>query len=366
MRFSSTALQRASHPAASSVALAFLVLSAAHGCGDEADSPPSSARPAEAPAPRAQSASPPSAAAAPRRCGDDASWSGAEVLEASDGARLYYRVAGPADAPAVVFLHGGPGGNALAFERSVGARLEASLRVVTLDQRGCARSNGGPENLALGMDETIADLERLRAALGIARWTPIAHSFGGLQALAYASRHPDAIERVVLVEGVTDPSASLQHQVEVLAEGGSAELQALARGEGSPFDRMLMAYQLLGRAEVQRRLHWVSPEAQRRAEGWERDAGLAQCTRDGVLGSYRAGGWIEPHPELVQRLRWPTLFVAGRQSRVFGGGAVQAAAEALGAEVRWLEQSGHFPFVEEPEAFAELVTGFVRSPSAPQ
>ena len=94
------------------------------------------------------------------------------------------------------FVHGGPGYNAYGFERSIGPRLERSIRMVYLDQRGCGRSAGGAEDLPLGMDETVADFERLRAQLGIARWSVIAHSYGGLVALVYASRHVDAIEIV--------------------------------------------------------------------------------------------------------------------------------------------------------------------------
>lgn len=330
-----------------------LALATLAACGSE----PS---PAPAPAPEVREAP------QPRRCGADEAWGG-EVLETDDGARLYYRVAGPEDAPVVVYLHGGPGANAWSLERAVGAQLERSLRMVYFDQRGCGRSNGGAPALPLGMDDTVADLERLRARVGAARWSVLGHSFGGLQALVYADRHPEAVERLVLVEATVDPDAALEHQVQVLAETGPPELEAVARSQAPAFDRMMMLYQRLGRAEVQRRLHWAELEAQRRAEGWDQSARLTSCTRDGVLASYRAGGWIARREELQQRRDPPTLFVAGRRSRVFGERAVHAMAETLGAELRWLEASGHFPFVEEPDAFADLVSAFVRgAPSAPE
>lgn len=331
-----------------------LALGALVGCGAETEPTPTPEPTVQRPAP-----------AAPRRCGADEAWEGGEVLETDDGARLYYRVAGPADAPVVVYLHGGPGGNALSLERSAGPRLEASLRMVYLDQRGCGRSNGGPADLPLGMDPSLADLERLRTALGVTRWTVLGHSFGGLQALVYANRHADAVDKLVLVEATVDPHAALEHQVEVLGEG-SPELAAVAASQSPPFDRLLMIYQMLGRGEVQRRLHWTSPDAQRRAESWETTARLTSCTRDGVLATYRSTGWVDPRPELQQRRAQRTLFVAGRQSRVLGEPAVTSVAETLGAEVRWLEQSGHFPFVEEPEAFAETVVRFVESAAPPE
>ncbi len=331
-------------------ALLVLLLTACSSAPEETRPPPSAA-PAEPPA--------------PRRCGADVAFEGGELLETPDGARIHYRVAGPADAPPVVFLHGGPGYNAFGFERAVGERLERSLRMVYLDQRGCGRSAGGARELALGMDPTIADLERLREHLGIARWGVVGHSFGGLLALVYATRHASAVERVLLIEATADVHAALEHQVRALGEPpATPEVVAIAQEDGPPIDRMVRIYQLVGRVEVQRRLHWASPAAQRRAEAWDQQSMLLDCTRDGVLDSYRDAGWTDAHPELMQHLPMPSLLMVGRRSRVLGEELATTSASAWGAELVWMEESGHFPFVEEPERFVEVVTGFLR-PSAP-
>lgn len=298
--------------------------------------------------------------ARPTRCGAALAYEGGSFLETPDGARLHYRVAGPEGAPPVVFLHGGPGYNSVGFERAVGVRLERSLRMIYLDQRGCGRSAGGARDLPLGMDPTVLDLERLREHLELARWSVIGHSFGGLLALVYATRHAGSIERVVLVETTADVRAALEHQVQAMAEEPSSpEIAEIAREEGPPLDRLVRIFQIAGRVEVQRRLHWASPAAQRRAEGWDQQAQLLDCTRDGVLPSYRDAGWTDAHPELMQRLASPSVLVVGRRSRVLGEDVVARSAEAWGSEVAWMEESGHFPFVEEPERFAEVVLPFL-------
>jgi hypothetical protein len=56
-----------------------------------------------------------------------------------EGADLYVEQVGPADAPPVVFLHGGPGASAHAFREFLGDDLE-SYRMVYADQRGGGRS----------------------------------------------------------------------------------------------------------------------------------------------------------------------------------------------------------------------------------
>jgi hypothetical protein len=74
-------------------------------------------------------------------CGNDVAYAnGGEYLVAQDATPVWFRAAGPVDSPPVLFLHGGPGYNTYSFERAAGHLLEAKLRMLYLDQRGCGRS----------------------------------------------------------------------------------------------------------------------------------------------------------------------------------------------------------------------------------
>src|SRR5690606_26153007 len=65
---------------------------------------------------------------------------GGSFATASDGVRIWYKLAGREGAPVIAYLHGGPGYNAYVFEESAGRLLEETFRVLYLDQRGCGRS----------------------------------------------------------------------------------------------------------------------------------------------------------------------------------------------------------------------------------
>ncbi len=164
------------------------------------------------------------------------------------------------------------------------------------------------------------------------------------------------------MEAFADPEASLAHQVEVLAEGGAPNVVAVASEPRPALDRMMFLYQMLGRAEVARRLHWASHDAERRAEAIDHRSLLSRCTRDGVLPAYRAGHWIGPHPELMRALPRPSLYIAGRASHVLPEARIRANASKWGSELVWMEHSGHFPYAEEPARFVELVTAFLHPP----
>ncbi|WP_313022995.1 alpha/beta fold hydrolase [Mobilicoccus sp.] len=137
------------------------------------------------------------------------------------------------DRPYLVYLQGGPGGEA---PRPSGVPwapgwLERALkdyRVLMLDQRGTGRStpfgeadlradatgdsghDGNPVDTATlaerlthhRADAIVADAELLREHLGVERWSLLGQSFGGFTALAYLSRHADRLSEVYFTGGL--------------------------------------------------------------------------------------------------------------------------------------------------------------------
>lgn len=118
------------------------------------------------------------------------------MLDVGDGHQLYLEISGPADAPAAVYLHGGPGSGCQPDHR----RLfdPAGVRTVLFDQRGAGRSLPKRSREANTTARLVADLEAIREALGLARWLVVGGSWGATLALAYAQRHPERVTGLVL------------------------------------------------------------------------------------------------------------------------------------------------------------------------
>lgn len=276
---------------------------------------------------------------------------------------MWFRTRGEVTHPPVLFVHGGPGYNSYAFDLAVGERLAGQLRLVLVDHRGAGRSAtaGGP----VSVGATLADFEALREHLGIDRWFVVAHSFGGALALNYVRRYPESSAGLILVETSADLPDALDHQVDVVASraeelwpAAREDLQRLAEGHEPPMSRLMRAYAVVGREELQRALHWRSAENQREADGWDRASGLLRCTRRGVIEAYEEAGWFTT-PTGGERLEVPGILIGGRHSEVIGEANLRASAAAWEVPLHFLEESGHFPYVEEPDEFTALVTSWV-------
>jgi len=118
------------------------------------------------------------------------------MLRVSPVHSLYFEESGNPNGKPVVFLHGGPGGGTDGKQRRFFD--PARYRIVLFDQRGCGKS----EPHASLEDNTtwhlVADIESLRAHLGIERWQVFGGSWGSTLALAYAETHPSRVTELVL------------------------------------------------------------------------------------------------------------------------------------------------------------------------
>jgi len=117
-------------------------------------------------------------------------------LKVSGLHELYYEECGSPSGKPVVMLHGGPGGGITPLMRRYhDPRL---YRIILFDQRGCGRSIPHAALEANTTWDLVADIERLRAHLGIDSWQVFGGSWGSTLALAYAETHPDRVSELIL------------------------------------------------------------------------------------------------------------------------------------------------------------------------
>src|SRR3954451_11405195 len=152
------------------------------------------------------------------------------------GVRLFFDVEGEKfvpdgpvmrEKPVLLMLHGGPGADHSIYRPAYSALADIA-QVVYLDHRGNGRSEDGPRerwNLAQWGDDVHAFCE----ALGITDPVVLGASFGGMVALAYATRHPTHPSKLVLISTAAAGGSHLEHRVKLFERFGGPEAGAMAR-----------------------------------------------------------------------------------------------------------------------------------------
>lgn len=276
-------------------------------------------------------------------------------LTTSDGVGLAYDLAG--QGPAAVFVHGGPGSGSHAFRVLSDGALEKHFRIAWLDQRGSGASASAPSG-DYSLERQVADLEELRASLGLERWTLIAYSFGGLIAQAYAQAHPERVAAIVHVNSLLDLPASMESS----AAFGHSLLPADRRPPLDPAmplpQRYFMVLGLLAQAGLSDRLQYADDGARER--GKARLAARPPAARNADMArrlfAGNPGRYVEDMTAATAAVHAPVLVIAGNADHVTGPAHHQA--------FRYPKQTvavldgGHMAFYEDAAGFERALAAF--------
>ena len=282
-------------------------------------------------------------------------------LDVGDGQRLYWEVCGnPRGKPAVV-LHGGPGSGC-------GPRWRrffdpAAWRIVLFDQRGRGRStpHAADAETDLAVNTTrhlVADLERLRGALGIERWLVFGGSWGVTLALAYALAHRARVSEMVLFSLGLSTAREVDWLTVQAGRFFPAAWEAFRAGAGAaPGERLADAYaRLLNDADPgvreQAARDWcawedahVAVRADHRPDPRYEDPRFRMAFARLVTHYWRHGGWLEDG-ELLRRAPElagvPGVLVHGRLDLSTPPDMAWALSRAWpGSELTLVDEAGH-------------------------
>ena len=286
----------------------------------------------------------------------------AEGFSTTTSQPLYWREDGPADAPPIVLLHGGPGAHHdYLYPQCL--ELAKSHRVFTYDQRGGGRSKTDDRTPITWRTQT-EDLAQLITEFELSPLTVVGYSWGGLLAMLYsiqaATQTPQA--------GAQPPMPSPKKLVLISPA-------PITRAWRNDFETELVERQRSPQIEAFRAELNASGLRERDNDAYRQRAFeisvagyFANPLRASALTPFRVTGRVQQSIweslgdfDLRDGLRGvhsPVLVVHGRQDPIPLVSA-QAAAEVLSGEIVVLDDCGHVPYVEQPLALFNSVETFL-------
>lgn len=123
---------------------------------------------------------------------------------------LYSKAYGnPKNIP-VIFIHGGPSGNATLFEGTTAQKLaDKGFYLIVYDRRGEGRSKD--ENATMTFKESFEDLKGIYTTYHIKKANILAHSFGGIIGTLFASQFPEKVNTLTLAGALFTQQETYDH-----------------------------------------------------------------------------------------------------------------------------------------------------------
>ncbi|PTX61859.1 proline iminopeptidase [Melghirimyces profundicolus] len=250
----------------------------------------------------------------------------------------------------IVFLHGGPGDEHRYFLPHV-TPLANDFTLIFYDQRGCGQS-AAPHSTAFNMKDEMEALEELRESLGMQKMNLLGQSWGTILGLFYAVHYPEHVSRLMLVSYIGLKGADLKRFGELLAdrmtEKENEELNNLENNTYhlTPEERqkkltdLVFPYYLYNRENLKR----ITPTR------INHKVNKQIC--DDILANYDV-------EDLLYKLdSIPVMIIQGAKDLITPDICQETLKKVPHAKMEIFHQSGHWPFLEEPEKFISVTKPF--------
>jgi pimeloyl-ACP methyl ester carboxylesterase len=271
-----------------------------------------------------------------------------------DGFNVFYRQAGPIDAPALLLLHGFPSAGHM-FRELIPA-LSDRFHLVAPDLPGFGQSDMPPHT---GFSYTFAKLaeviERFTEVIGLARFSIYVFDYGAPTGFRLAVRHPERITAIISQNG--------NAYDEGLSDGWSP-VRAYWQ-DPSEANRNALRSFLAPETTVWQYTHGVPDTTRVSPDGYSLDnfyltrPGADEVQLD-LLGDYKSNVALYPAFQTYFRThRPPLLAIWGENDPFFvPPGAKAFQRDIPNAEVRFLP-TGHFALETHCDAIAAAIREFL-------
>ena len=233
-------------------------------------------------------------------------------------------------------------------------------KTVLVDFEGTGRSQYRKADPTwVSLDNLVGNVELVRKKLGIKNWTAIGHSYGGMFALYYAVKHPEAITKVVSISGTgTDNKFQQYYGVNIRSRFTPEDIKkmqeihsptsTLTESEKAIQEVLVMTPAIFfDRSKAPRFMNNIPPDEMKMV----------------MNGDYFQSMFIELNKldigKEVYQLNTPIRIIQGRQDAIGEAVPVLLNERSKDSKLYFVERSAHAPWAEQPEIFFKALKDFL-------
>jgi proline iminopeptidase len=270
-------------------------------------------------------------------------------------ATLHYNISGKGNP--ILLLSGGPGNSANSL-LEIANRLSKDFQCILFDQRGTGQSVTHPlDSTTINLDQAVKDINLLKEKLQLKKITIIGHSWGAMFAMYYATKYPETIEKLVLIgPGPLSLEGDITSDNRI-ARASIAQREFMKRANDSISKNLATQNTQRALLEMIWRLSFY--------DAYKADSLiqiLSKSSRNREMGRLMMKDMSKKYNvrEGVAKLRVPLLVISGRQDPVAVFPSFEIKELNNRATIYWINKSGHFPWLEQPEAFYSNLIKFLK------
>ncbi|MCH2043359.1 MAG: alpha/beta hydrolase [Saprospiraceae bacterium] len=291
------------------------------------------------------------------------------------GQDLHIQTYGNPTDPTIIYLHGGPGYNSVAFERTAAEELsKAGFFVINYDRRGEGRSTDDKANFSF--KETFKDLNRIYKQYKLKKATLVGHSFGGLVGTLYSEKYKSKVKALVLLSSPIDFQESFKHILQRAKSIYAKKEMSVQMGMIEAIGKMDTSSLIYSSSCF---MHAIQTDAYSpKSPTDEAKEILEKMKTDEIILKYGAkmtqapvyGFWdneayttINLKPNLKKLFEQKTTIYAiyGKEDGLFSRQQVEDLYKIIGEEnVKYLDNCSHNPFIDQQSEFIQVLSTWLK------
>jgi proline iminopeptidase len=292
---------------------------------------------------------------------------------------LFSNAFGDPKNPVIVFIHGGPGYNAVSFELGAAVNLAGlGYYVITFDQRGSGRSKKDSITDHYKFNKADVDINTILKKYNVTQAVFIGHGWGGTEAIKYAESYPEKVKGIVLLSSPLNYQLMFKSIIQHCREKfknkkDTMQLRLLSNVQKIDTTRLDYSSNCFMFAMNNSLYTPLKPGAEREhiyeeIKENKKAIYLSNMTVEPVYGFYMNEQYttLDMQYDLrkVQEKNIPVYAIYGKEDGLFNQVHLDMIKKSVGdANFVLIENSSHNIFIDQREEFLKQVKKFLSPPS---